>query len=171
MTDASSAAAAAPGKVASDVEAESEVATSHGVTELKEMNRIVGYVLRRAQLALFEDFARRFKGLDLTPAQFSTLVAIRENPERRQSDIAAALGIQRPNFVALMDNLERRGLAERVRSGADRRSNALALTPAGAALLERAIAAQAEQEAAIRERIGEPERLRLIDTLQRLTAI
>jgi len=135
------------------------------------MNRIVGYVLRRAQLALFEDFARRFKGLDLTPAQFSTLVAIRENPERRQSDIAAALGIQRPNFVALMDNLERRGLAERVRSGADRRSNALALTPAGAALLERAIAAQAEQEAAIRERIGEPERLRLIDTLQRLTAI
>ena len=155
----------------SDADADNEVATSHGVTELKEMNRIVGYVLRRAQLALFEDFARRFKGLDLTPAQFSTLVAIRENPERRQSDIAAALGIQRPNFVALMDNLERRGLAERVRSGADRRSNALALTLAGTALLERAMAAQAEQEAAIRARIGEPERLRLIDTLQRLTGI
>jgi DNA-binding MarR family transcriptional regulator len=155
----------------SDVEADSDVSASHGVTELKEMNRIVGYVLRRAQLAVFEDFARRFKGLDLTPAQYSTLVAIRDNPERRQSDIAAALGIQRPNFVALMDNLERRGLAERVRSGADRRSNALALTSAGAALLERAITAQAEQEAAISERIGEPERLRLIDMLQRLTGI
>jgi hypothetical protein len=31
--------------------------------------------------------------------------------------------------------------------------------------------AQAEQEAAIGERIGEAERLRLIDTLQRLTGI
>jgi DNA-binding MarR family transcriptional regulator len=154
-----------------DSEADSEVAASHGVTELKEMNRIVGYVMRRAQLALFEDFARRFKGLDLTPAQFSTLVAIRENPERRQSDIAAALGIQRPNFVALMDNLERRGLAERVRSGADRRSNALALTVAGRALLERATAAQTQQEDAIRARIGEPERLRLLETLRRLTGL
>jgi DNA-binding MarR family transcriptional regulator len=154
-----------------DIDAESEVTTSHSVTQLKEMNRIVGYVLRRAQLAVFEDFARRFKQLDLTPAQFSTLVAIRENPERRQSDIAASLGIQRPNFVALMDNLERRGLAERLRSGADRRSNALALTNAGKALLERAMTAQAEQEAAIGERIGEAERLRLIDTLQRLTGI
>jgi DNA-binding MarR family transcriptional regulator len=171
LTDASSPPAPTPATLRGDPEADSEVAASNGVTELKEMNRIVGYVLRRAQLALFEDFARRFKGIDLTPAQFSTLVAIRENPERRQSDIAAALGIQRPNFVALMDNLERRGLAERVRSGADRRSNALALTTAGAALLERAMAAQAEQETAIRARIGEPERLRLLDTLQRLTGI
>jgi DNA-binding MarR family transcriptional regulator len=167
VTDAST--PPAPRKLSSN-EAESETSATHGATELKEMNRIVGYLLRRAQLAVFEDFARRFKELDLTPAQFSTLVAIRENPERRQSDIAAALGIQRPNFVALMDNLERRGLAERVRSGADRRSNALALTSAGKLLLERAITAQAEQEEAIRTRIGEPERLRLIDTLQRLTA-
>jgi DNA-binding MarR family transcriptional regulator len=131
----------------------------------------VGYLLRRAQLAVFEDFARRFAALDLTPAQFSTLLAIRENPGRRQSEIAASLGVQRPNFVALMDNLERRGLAERVRSGEDRRANALELTEAGATLLARALAAQAEQEAAIRALIGEPERRRLIGTLEKLTRI
>ena len=96
------------------------------------LDNAVGYLLRRAQLAVFEDFARRFAALDLSPAQFSTLVAIRANPGKRQSDIAAALGVQRPNFVALMDELERRGIAERVRSGADRRANALQLTPAGA---------------------------------------
>jgi DNA-binding MarR family transcriptional regulator len=128
----------------------------------------VGYRLRRAQLTVFEDFARRFAALGLTPAQFSTLVAIAENPGRRQSDIAAALGVQRPNFVALMDEFERRGLAERVRSGADRRANALELTPAGAALLDRALAAQAEQEAAIRRALGEEERRRLIATLEKL---
>jgi DNA-binding MarR family transcriptional regulator len=131
----------------------------------------VGYLLRRAQLAVFEDFARRFAALDLTPAQFSTLLAIRENPGRRQSDIAASLGVQRPNFVALMDGLEKRGLATRVRSGEDRRANALELTPAGAALLERALGAQAEQEAAIRELIGEAERRKLIETLETLSRL
>ena len=131
----------------------------------------VGYRLRRAQLAVFEDFGRRFAPLDLTPAQFSTLLAIRENPGRRQSDIAAALGVQRPNFVALMDHFERRGLATRVRSGEDRRANALELTETGAALLDRAIAAHAGLEAAINEAIGESERRMLIETLERLSRL
>ena len=142
-----------------------------GEVKLGMLDGVVGYLLRRAQLAVFEDFARRFAALELTPAQFSTLVAIQENPGRRQSDIAASLGVQRPNFVALMDELERRGLAERLRSGADRRTNALKLTRAGAALLDRALAAQAEQEAAIRAAIGEPERRRLVETLARLSRL
>jgi DNA-binding MarR family transcriptional regulator len=137
--------------------------------KLGMLDGVVGYLLRRAQIAVFEDFARRFAALELTPAQFSTLVAIQANPGRRQSDIAAALGVQRPNFVALMDELERRGLAERLRSGSDRRANALKLTRAGLALLDRALAAQAEQEAAIRAAVGgEPERRRLAETLARL---
>ena len=138
---------------------------------LSLMNDIVGYRLRRAQLSVFEDFGRRFAALDLTPAQFSTLALIRDTPGRRQSDIAAALGIQRPNFVSLLDALERRGLAERVRSGEDRRANALRLTPAGAELLTRAIRVQAEQEAAIRQLIGEEERVALLATLDRLAAL
>jgi DNA-binding MarR family transcriptional regulator len=139
-----------------------------GEVKLGLLDGVVGYLLRRAQIAVFEDFDRRFTALNLTPAQFSALVAIRENPGRRQSDIAAALGVQRPNFVALMDGLERRGLAERLRSGADRRANSLALTHAGLTLLDRALSAQAEQEAAIRALIGEPERRRLVETLARL---
>jgi DNA-binding MarR family transcriptional regulator len=142
-----------------------------GEVKLGMLDGVVGYLLRRAQIAVFEDFGRRFAALELTPAQFSTLVAIRENPGRRQSDIAAALGVQRPNFVALMDGLERRGLAERLRSGADRRANSLKLTPAGVALLDRALAAQAEQETAVRALIGEPERRRLVETLARLARI
>ena len=96
--------------------------------DLSALTAIVGYPLRRAQLALFEDFNRRFAALELSPAQYSTLAVIGANPGRRQSEIAGALGIQRPNFVAMMDELERRGLAERLRTPADRRSRALALT-------------------------------------------
>ena len=142
-----------------------------GEVRLDPLDGFVGYLLRRAQLAVFEDFARRFTPLGLSPAQFSTLVVIAENPDRRQSDIAAALGVQRPNFVALMDELERRGLAERVRSGSDRRANALRLTAEGDALLKRGLAVQSEQEAAIRDLLGEAERRRLIETLRALIAI
>jgi DNA-binding MarR family transcriptional regulator len=142
-----------------------------GSVKLGLLEDAVGYLLRRAQMALFEDFGRRFASLDLTPAQFSALLVIAGNPGRRQSDVAAALGVQRPNFVALMDELERRGLAERLRSGADRRAYALQLTPEGFALLDRARDAQRAQEAAIRALIGEPERLRLVETLTRLSGL
>ena len=133
--------------------------------------QIVGYPLRRAQMALFEDFARRFQPLGLTPAQYSTLSTIGDNSGRNQSEIASALGILRPNFVAMMDELERRGLAARARSGADRRSNALALTPAGRTLLARARAVQREQEAAIDDLIGREQRQALIKMLRKLATL
>jgi DNA-binding MarR family transcriptional regulator len=139
--------------------------------DLTHLAKIVGYPLRRAQMAVFEDFARRFQPLDLTPAQYSTLSTIGDNPGRKQSEIAAALGILGPNFVAMMDELERRGLAERTRSGIDRRSNALAVTPAGRALLARARVVQGEQEAAIDQILGRGERAALVETLQKLATL
>jgi DNA-binding MarR family transcriptional regulator len=139
--------------------------------DLASLAGIIGYPLRRAQLAVFEDFARRFRELELTPARYSTLTTIADNPGRKQSEIAGALGIQRPNFVAMMDELERRGLAERIRSGADRRANALALTGAGAALLARARIAQSGQETAIDALLGSDARRELVEVLNRLATL
>ena len=139
--------------------------------DLSGLNSIVGYPLRRAQIATFEDFARRFTALSLSPAQYSTLVAIGGNAGRNQSEIARALGIQRPNFVSMMDELERRGLAERTRSGADRRSNAVSLTPAGQQLLAKARLEQAAQEAAIDALLGPEVRAALVAMLLRLSKL
>ncbi len=150
---------------------EAESGVGEASLDLSALTAITGYPLRRAQLALFEDFNRRFAPLGLTPAQYSALVAIGDNPGRKQSDIAGALGIQRPNFVAMMDELERRGLAERLRSDADRRSHALALTETGRALVARARIVQAEQEAAIARIIGSDGRETLVALLRRLAKI
>ncbi|MGD0641929.1 MAG: MarR family transcriptional regulator [Roseiarcus sp.] len=139
--------------------------------DLSALTEITGYPLRRAQLAVFEDFNKRFAPLGLTPAQYSALVAIGDNPGRRQSEIAGALGIQRPNFVAMMDELERRGLAERLRSDADRRSHALALTQRGSELVARARVVQAEQEGAIADILGPQGRDTLVALLRRLAKI
>ncbi len=138
---------------------------------LGALDDTLGYLLRRAQIAVFEDFGRRFEALGLTPAQYSTLVVIAETPGLRQADVAAALGVQPPNFVSLINDMERRGLVERLRSEEDRRAYELRLTGEGAALLERARAAQEGQEQAIRDAIGEPERRRLLETLRKLSRI
>ena len=139
--------------------------------DLSALTSIVGYPLRRAQLAVFEDFNRRFAAIKLSPAQYSALVIIGANPGRRQSEIAGALGIQRPNFVAMMDELERRGLAERLRTPVDRRSRALALTAAGAALVARARRVQAEQEKEVERLISREGREQLVAALARLSEL
>lgn len=131
---------------------------------------LVGYVLRRAQLAVFDDFIRSCDGHGLRPAQFSALVLIEANPGRSQREIAAALGIQRPNFVAMMDGFEQRGLARRRRSQTDRRSHALELTAEGRALLARARATVLEHEARITARMTEAEKAELIRLLGLLQA-
>jgi MarR family transcriptional regulator, transcriptional regulator for hemolysin len=47
----------------------------------------------------------------------------------RQRELAAALGIEGPSLVRLLDNLERRGLIERREERGDRRVRGIYLTP------------------------------------------
>ena len=63
---------------------------------------LIGYMLRRAQIAVFQDIFRTFSQVGIRPAQFSVLTMIAHNPGRTQSQIAAALGIKRTNFVPLL---------------------------------------------------------------------
>ncbi len=127
-----------------------------------------GYVLRRAQVALFENFINSFKPLGLRPAQFSVLLVVNANPGRRQSEIAAALGIRQANLVGLIDELDRRGLTKRKRLAADRRSHALTLTAKGKALLKTALAMQARFEQHLVAELGANEHARLIAALVKL---
>jgi len=98
----------------------------------------LGYALKRAQLRVFDDFIRAVAPLKLSPAQFSVLILLDANSGRNQAEIAAALGILRPNFVKLLDELEARGLCRRTRSEDDRRSHVLTLTDKGRATLAKA---------------------------------
>src|SRR5205085_6381822 len=84
--------------------------------QMGELSDLLGYVLKRAQLKVFEDFLRCVAPLQLTPAQFSVLLLLDGNPGRNQTEIANTLGILRPNFVSLLDSLESRDLCTRVRS-------------------------------------------------------
>lgn len=138
--------------------------------DLGVLSRSIGYALRRAQMAVFADIIRALAPFDLSPAQFSVLVVIERNPGLTQSRVASALGIGRTNFVPLLNELERRGLARRGQAG-DRRSHALFLTDRGGALMEAIRRAHAEHEARVGARIGEEARGPLLSALARLAEL
>ena len=129
---------------------------------------LIGYMLRRAQIAVFQDIFRAFAEVGIRPAQFSVLTVIAHNPGRTQSQVSAALGIKRTNFVALIDGLERRGLAERRPAQRDRRSHALHLTDAGKTTVRRLNRMVDKLEAGMIRRIGRDRRVVLLELLQRL---
>ncbi len=144
----------------------SRAASVAGPIEIGELSDFVGYSLKRAQLRIFDDFLRCVAPLQLTPAQFSVLLLVDTNPGRNQTEIASALGILRPNFVAMLDELERRELCVRVRSSSDRRSHILRLTEKGRAILTRAKKLiRARHESRLGEVLGEDSRSQLLAML------
>jgi len=138
-------------------------------TALGHLGNVLGYVLRRAQVAVFNDFRRTFAGYDLTPTQYAVLSILADSPGMRQGDVSAALGIKRTNFVAVLDELERRGLARRKAVAADRRSRALFLTPDGERLSADMRKLQDEHELRLAALLPEGQRNYLIAVLRQLT--
>lgn len=129
----------------------------------------VGYMLRRAQLAVFADVIATLADVDLRPAQFSVLVVAEHTPGIVQSRASTVLGIQKANFVPLLSELERRGLIERV--AVDGRTNGLFLTRKGRALVKRAHALHAEHHARVDALIGAKNRALLNELCEQLATL
>src|SRR4051812_38915541 len=132
------------------------------------LTELIGYQVRRAQVAVFQHFAESFKTLDLTPGQLGALVLIQANSGLSQSALGAALGVDRSTVVPLIDRLEARGLVVRAPSPKDRRSHALQLSPAGSDVLRQAEATVKAHEAVIAGRLSEAERRTLLALLSRI---
>ncbi|NJO23363.1 MAG: MarR family transcriptional regulator [Sphingomonadales bacterium] len=101
------------------------------------LDQLTGYVVRRAQVWIFQDFKRVLKELEMTPAQFSVMKIVAANPGIAQARVAEVLCIERARLVQMLDRLETPGFINRGRSVTDRRSHALHLTEEGARMLAR----------------------------------
>jgi DNA-binding MarR family transcriptional regulator len=108
-----------------------------GRVDLAYLSDHIGYVVRRAQLAIFKDFIQTLAPVDIRPAQYSVLIVIDSNPGLTQAELGRALAIKRANLVGMLNELERRKLARRVASPSDKRSHALHLTAHGRQMLAR----------------------------------
>ena len=76
-------------------------------------------------------FAERLRPLGLSPAHAGILRILDASPAITQQALASALGSPPSRLVALVDELESKGLIERQENEADRRRYALLLTAKG----------------------------------------
>jgi DNA-binding MarR family transcriptional regulator len=111
---------------------------------------------------------KTLKPFDLRMLTYTALVLIVDNPGLRQSQLADAMDIERPNLVVIIDELERRELIIRDRVPTDRRAYALKSTLAGRRLYEKAVAAVTAHEAALLEGIDEATRATVIAALKQI---
>ena len=132
------------------------------------LDGLVGYHLRRAQVALYKHFAATAGASGVTPGQFGVLAIIDANPGLSQARLGGALGIDRSTLVGVLDGLERRGLVVRAAAPGDRRSHALRLSDKGAELLRRLAIAVRAHEAQLAHGLSQAERRQLIALLRRI---
>lgn len=129
---------------------------------------IVGYPLRRAQTAIYQDYLRAMAEHGIRPAQFAVLVIAGKSPGLTQSALAAAMGIDRSGSALLIDALEKKGLVARIPSATDRRSYAIMLTVRGQGVLDRMKELVREHDRRVCARLTPEERTTLIALLKRL---
>jgi DNA-binding MarR family transcriptional regulator len=153
--------------VASAKRKEEDVATETPV-DLGPLGDSFGYLLRRAQVTVFQRFFDLFAEFDIRPAQYSVLTVIERNPGLSQTRLAQALGIKKTNLVAIIDTLEERGLARRKSTENDRRSHALFLTPKGTVLIGRLHRLEAALDRDMSRLMKENERQRFCGVLRQV---
>jgi len=112
---------------------------------------LTGYVLRRASIAALAEFSQRLAPLDLRPIDAALLILLDAAPQVTHSEVAATLGLRRPNLVPVVAGLQKRGLLERTR--VDFRSEGLALTQQGGAILKKVRRVIALHEEQLMERV------------------
>src|SRR3954470_4876851 len=95
------------------------------------LSRRAGFLLAQLGTHRHRRFAERLAPLGLHPRHFGILTHLAANEGQSQQALSSALGIHRSAVVALVDDLEHRGLAERRRDLVDRRAYTLYLTPPG----------------------------------------
>ena len=129
---------------------------------------LIGFNIRRAQIALWRDFNRNFSDADVRPGVFSAMLLANANPGIAQTDIANQLGIDKASVVSLIDRMEHAGWVERRRSTEDRRRQGIFLTAPGTKACRSLKKEMLDHERKFVSRYTEQELRLLISLLRRL---
>jgi DNA-binding MarR family transcriptional regulator len=132
------------------------------------LDELLGYSLRRAQVAMFMAFREATRGAGMTPPRFTALVLIGANPGLSQSVLGNVLGIARSGAMLLANWFEAQGLVERRHRDDDARAWGLYLTRRGEQRvqgLKRRIVARDRRRSAVLSPRERRELLRLLGKL------
>ncbi len=107
----------------------------------------------------------------LTMWAYSVLLALGRGPARGQGVLAEEIGADKTRIIAVLDDLQERGLIERYPDPADRRARLLAVTAAGRALSEAAQSDIQAKEELLLGRLDAADRAGFLNALMALSAV
>lgn len=104
---------------------------------MSRLARSTGFLIRLAQLRIYEAFHAALSEHGITPTRYSLLAVLHDNPWARPGQLAEALRVKPSNITALLAQFEAEGLCVRSTHPIERRATIIHLTEAGEALLAR----------------------------------
>jgi DNA-binding MarR family transcriptional regulator len=128
----------------------------------------LAFLLSQVGIHASKRFAERIAVVGLHPPLFRVLNLVDAAEGESQQAIAAAIEIPPSRMVALVDELERRGLVERRPDPGDRRVRALFLTAEGRRCLARGRKIALQHEAELTRGMKAADRERLVGLLQKI---
>lgn len=128
----------------------------------------LAFLLSQVGIHAASQFAERLAKIDLQPPLFRILNLVDAAEGRSQQAIGEAIQVPPSRMVALVDELERRGLVERRPNPDDRRVRALHLTRKGRQRLARGREIARAHEEALTTGLEPAERDRLTRLLQQI---
>jgi DNA-binding MarR family transcriptional regulator len=129
---------------------------------------LLGYNVRRAQIALWRDLTRSLGGAEVPPAVFSLMVLVEANPGIAQIELANQLDVDKATIVGLVNRLQRQKWVTRNQSTVDRRRQGILLTSLGQRELDSLRQIMIEHEARFTRLFSQEELAQLFAYLRRI---
>ena len=126
------------------------------------------YLLVQLGMHLARQFGERLAPLGLEPRHAGMLTRLAAHEGLSQQALGELIGLNPTRMVFLVDELQQRGLVERRRNTADRRSYALYLTPQGRDMLGQIQASGSRHQDETGASLTQAERIQLASLLRRL---
>jgi DNA-binding MarR family transcriptional regulator len=94
-----------------------------------------GHLIRRLQQIALALFLEQTEAFDVTPVQYSAMIAIGNHPGIDQTALCNIIAFDRSTIGDVVGRLEKKKLIKRHNGSLDRRTKSLTITPAGRRLL------------------------------------
>jgi DNA-binding MarR family transcriptional regulator len=142
----------------------------HQPAGIASLDERIPFLLSQLGSYVAAEFDRALTTTGVDPRTYAVLMALATEDGQSQRQLSARLGIHRNAMVAVIDSLERQGLAERKSHPEDRRAFAVTLTAKARKLLPDLDARGRALEDDITSSLSPKERTTLRQLLQRLAA-
>lgn len=139
----------------------------NGAIDFGDLDGFVGFQLHRAR-NVAATMLHHMIAPEVLPGHFPILYLIGRNPDRTQSAIAKAVGLDRSSLVPILNRFEKNGWVQRIPSRGDKRAHALRLTRAGERKVRDLYATVSSLEARISDELGDAGQKTMLDFLHRI---